>query len=287
MSSDTASSTKSHRRCNIEVSSVLFASGSSPERTTEQDCAYHNTFPAAIMQQQHSPSSVHLKVKPKSVSTIESTGSKSMGGIHDSVAKRSSGESKNEINILDSAGAIELIRQLSFDSTVPSRPTTPHSEKRSSFRIEPRDGGERPPVSPTSPPLPRKNIRFGFSQIMRNHYRARSTSITDASESHLSESALDTEEMSMTSLSHSTTSSEDNEDNEESSRKAFDMKPLIAIEYNVSSTQKLAPRPSPLLGHVRSRSMCSESSYISSSSDEEDDFYGGGPDHYLLEEDLD
>lgn len=141
-------------------------------------------------------------------------------------------------------------------------------------------------LRPTSPPLPPKISRIGLEdhpfssssadvgavpvQIMHNRNRARSSSISEMSESYLNEFLFNAGEDndSSSSLSHSS-----HEDNNGVLVKKDKKKALKTIENNLPVSPNLAPRPHPvsLWNRGRSSSCASDmSSYVSSSSSDND-----------------
>lgn len=269
-SETTASSTRSHRRNNVEVSSILFDAGgypSSPERASEEPALECPKTPVAVtLQPTHqeviSPISSPVGKAKKFASSYHKK-------AHGSSSKVSGGKKKLDgVDILDSAdGTIELIRLLSFGASQPTKPST--SEKLND-KLE-----LLPKMFPSSPPLPsRKGKRFGFGQLMFNRRRAPENPVDVRRTIQTAlDGAAEEEEMSMASLSVSTGSSS-NDDEEKETSAINNMAPLTSIEFDVTSSMRkiIAPRPSP--GHVRSRSTgseCTNDSYISSSSEDEEE----------------
>jgi len=127
-----------------------------------------------------------------------------------------------------------------------------------------------PPIAPSSPPLPPKINRIGLpthgtdilpNQILHNRNRARSTSISEMSESYFNEIMM----IGAEDDSVSTCPSNNDESEAINKKKAS----LITIENNFipSSPHHLASGPLPLWNRERSSTMASDqSSYISSSS---------------------
>lgn len=356
LSNATGSSTRTHRRSVMEVSSIFFSDSparSYSERTTERTDTYTKKPPAASSRQVsyqsyevHSTSemrgpdsdqvlsrssSSHVRVS--SDDTFNSPGNampQKQGHFAGSEGEKHQADTVDILDLDPTLRAMELIRELSFEppragSSYCSRRTpTPSLVKTSASRgskktsssheklasssnegsqyggtareepveVEVEEYELPPPAPPTSPPLPPRINRLGSldhmsagdvmpQQIMHNRNRARSTSISEMSESYLM--GLD-DSSSKNSESHSICSSKNDED------EANEKKSLITIENNTTETRApvLLPRPVTLFTRNRSRSASiasGQSSYVSSSSsDDLSTESGDESDRYSFEE---
>lgn len=335
ISNATGSSTRTHRRCTLEVSSVLFTQEyNSPGEYYSEYTATEPTKPSAMMKknvrqvsegdttptmQESGVHDTHPEEEMRSPTDhiLSPSGSSNMrvaiddttlGGWLSTPFSKSStqdnADDDTDITNLDTKQrAVEMIKELSFLS--PGRSTTEtkniskstvssyianhgstlpvvsadstSSPGKADDSNEPSDDEVPllPPIAPTSPPLPPTIHRLGLErsasagwvppQVTHNRNRARSTSISEMSESLLNElnnAVID--EGSVTSLSIAS----DQEGNEVA--KIEKRKPLITIENSIPFSPNLAPRPVSLWSRSRGLSSTSiisdKSSYISSSS---------------------
>ena len=207
-----ASSTKSHRRSRIEVGSTFYRSG--PKNADEERLAASSAAKTAdVEEERHHPSRSFSNRTSCPPETSATNPKQDDGHIF---LSGSSEDMKEQIDIIDPASrAIELIRRLSFDTPVPQRTSVSdktisdgvtshvHSTPQSQIddnsqddgvevevRVEVEDLEERPP-SPPHIPLPPKINRLGNhtllnvpNQIMHNRSRARSTSLSEMSDSY-------------------------------------------------------------------------------------------------------
>lgn len=203
-SNATGSTTKTHRRCSIEVGSLLFSPGCSEHTTEPTDrlaaaaCAPKASAPQAIPRQVSSGSNASERRGPDSDRPVRCVGShrsdaSSKNNSFDILAQK---HLRQDVNTLD---AIELIRELSFfdTSSVPQRTKTsssltaaeelsthcrtPALEETHEVSMDDEDdllaidaqdapvhvmeGAVLPPLPPTSPPLPPKISRLGISHM--------------------------------------------------------------------------------------------------------------------------
>jgi len=319
LSNATGSSTRTHRRSVMEVSSIFYSdspAGSCSERTTERTDTYTKKPPATSSRQAsyesydvHSTSemrgpdsdqvlsrssSSHVRVSSDDNNSFNSPGN---AMLHKqgrfAVSEKEKPQAAVGIFDLDpTLRAMELIRELSFEpprtpcssGSRGSKMTSTSREKLASSSNEAAqcvDAEEpiealSPHAPPTSPLLPPRINRLGSldymsavdvmpQQIMHNRNRARSTSISEMSESYLV--GLD-DSSSKNSESHSICSSKNDE------VEANEKKSLITIENNTPEAQApfLIPRPVSLFSQNRMRSASvasGQSSYVSSSSSDD------------------
>jgi len=294
-----ASSTRTHRRCSIEVGSVLFANdndrGEGPgstyheEHTTAMDTypkisttqekysVYNSTNNVACTQEMRSPADQPNIVSPSSSSQIRVVvDDNPLAWLASPFSKSSSRkEEEEEAFVKDSTTqAVQCVKELSFDFSSPRdvncipdkknavTPSSPSEEKD----IE-EDVSSYRPVSP--PLLSRIGMDDPITdevpvQVMHNRNRARSTSISEMSASYLNEFFNTTEE-GVDDYSSSTSSSLTYEENDTGIKNE-----KKTIECSMSK-QTLTPRHHPvsLWNQNRGRSSTMESdisSYISSES---------------------
>ena len=301
-----ASSTRTHRRCSIEVGSVLFANDNNsyrgegsyheehatamdtyPKRSTatrESYSVYNSTNNIACIQTQEmrSPSDQHNIVSQSSSSQINP-----LAWLASPFSKSSSRKEEEEAAAEDSTTqavvAANLIKELSFDFSSPrdvncipdKKNTVSPSSPSNEMDIEEEDVSSYRPVSP---PLPPKISRIGMEdpisntgevpvQVMHNRNRARSTSISEMSASYLNE-FFNTAEEGGDDYSSSTSSSLTCEENDTDIKNE---KKTIECSMPQQLGTTLTPRHHPvsLWNQNRGRSSTMESdisSYISSES---------------------
>lgn len=282
VSSATGLSTKSHRRCHVEVGSILFGNpGGCFEHTTEsvetfaknrrairsRQGSIHTTDRWHCTGSEQFPSKSHISrmCVPSDVT---------LGSAASTVKK---GKGKHQGGILDHAREVDLIRQLSFSPSVSKKSSSPVEEVASSLDgvllnetsqcdrsaldvpldFEKEEDEILP--APTSPPLLPMIMRLKLLEIpvlsnqdTRNRSRTQSASVSEMSESFIDELG----DIGNDASFHSS-GEEFNEVTEEKS--------LITIDYQTSSALILARRPASCLqSRDRTPTFASDqSSYVS------------------------
>ena len=272
ISNATGSSTRSHRRCRVEISSVLFGTpGGYSEHTTERVEIFAKNSSANRSRQE-------------SLRTPEIRGPGSDHFEHSSCARILSGDNlgsatskvkqergKHQGGTLGHAGSVvDLIRQLSFSPSVSSSsaketaspllqndPSSSPSARVETFFLDNEEHRVLP--APMSPPLPPKITRLNLleitlfpNQVTHSRNRTRSTSVSEMSESFINELVDTGDDVSFRSSSRNV-------------NVVVEEKSLITIDNYAPSGLSLAPRPpSSLWSRARSSTFASDqSSYVS------------------------
>lgn len=269
ISNATGSSTRSHRRCRVEISSVLFGiPGGYSEYATERVEIFAKN-PSAIRSRQESLRTPEIR-GPGSDHFEHSSCARILSddNLGSATSKVKQERGKHQGGTLGHAGSVvDLIRQLSFSPSVSSS-----SAKETASPLLQNDPGSarvetlfldneehRALPAPMSPPLPPKITRLSLleitlfpNQVTHSRNRTRSTSVSEMSESFINELVDTGDDASFRS----------------SSRKVnvvVEEKSLITIDNYEPSGLNLAPRPpSSLWSRARSSTFASDqSSYVS------------------------
>ena len=265
-SNATGSSTRSHRRCRVEISSVLFG--------TPEGYSDHATERVEIFAK--NPSAIRSRLESLRTPEIRGPGSDhfehsscarilSDDNLGSATSKVKQERGKHQGSTLGRAGSVvDLIRQLSFSPSVSSSsaketasPLLQSSPRVETFFLDNEEHRVLP--APMSPPLPPKITRLNLleinlfpKQVTHSRNRTRSTSVSEMSESFINELVDTGDDVSFRS----------------SSRKfnvVVEEKSLITIDNYAPSGLNLAPRPpSSLWSRALSSTFASDqSSYVS------------------------
>ncbi|KAL3770877.1 hypothetical protein ACHAW5_003965 [Stephanodiscus triporus] len=287
LSNATGSSTRTHRRCRVEVSSVLLGdSGGYSEHTTERGETFAK-IPSATRTRQERIHIPEMRGPGSDLSVPRSHSSCARMPSDDTLVSATSKVQQDRRGKEHQGGTLhharsveDLIRQLSFSprilkdssssveelapslnarsSVLPNKPSYGDGSARDESLESEKEENKVPPA-PMSLPLPPKITRLNFlevtllpNQVSHNRNRTRSTSVSEMSESFVNEFVDTGDDASFCSSGH--------EVNE-----AIEEKSLITIDSYTPSALNLAPRtPKSLWSRARSSTFASDqSSYVS------------------------
>lgn len=251
-SNASVSSTKTHRRLAIEISSILYNSPGGFSINTSEQVDAISTKPIApssrrVLGENFSVNQGSDPIVSTSYNTsIQIPSEDNLGSTKDSDVRDGQGSKHTR----DPAFcAVELIRELSFSCHPKtyesvSRQMTPtegsHRNGPKQHELETVDAGENdlPPPPFTPPPLPpfiRRLEMNQFIDIPSNRNRTRSTSISEMSDSYFNETRGDRAvEKSATSVMHMSTGSR--EDHVTVEKNVLDLDPQPVSPCSISSS---------------------------------------------------